>query len=243
LSFQDDPMCSMRIIKEIKTTLRNSISVSPERVSIFFKTGKGDYAQDDQFMGVTVPTLRTIAKYYKNLSLTEIKLLLESKINEERLLALIILVTQYQKASAVEQSQLYHFYLKNRRYVNNWNLVDASAHLIVGAYLWDKNREKLLSLAASKILWDRRIAIVATWYFIRQADLEWTFKLALVLKDDTHDLIHKAVGWMLRETGKRDQSQLIKFLDNYATFIPRTTLRYAIEKFSKEQRAYYLSIR
>lgn len=230
----------MSVLTKIRTTLKKSITVPPERASAFFKTGKGDYAQGDQFLGVPVPTLRSIAKHYKDLSLAEIQTLLESKINEERLLALIILVTQYQKSSDEQQAQLYRFYLKNRQYVNNWNLVDASAHLIVGAHLWDKDRSKLLSLAASKVLWDRRIAMVATWYFIRQADLEWTFKLALILKEDTHDLIHKAVGWMLREAGKRDESQLVDFLNNHARIMPRTTLRYAIEKFPKERRLYYL---
>lgn len=231
----------MSRVKKIKLILKDAISVTPDRGSIFFKTGKGDYAEGDKFIGVTVPALRKIAKDFKDLSFSDLDLLLKSKINEERFFALIILVDQYTKASEQSKEDLYQFYLKNLKYVNNWNLVDYSAHLIVGAHLWEKDRKVLLELASSEVLWERRVAMVATWYFIRQNDLKWTFKIALLLQNDTHDLMHKAVGWMLREAGKRDQMKLIKFLDRYASKMPRTMLRYAIEKFPEEQRKSYLT--
>lgn len=138
------------------------------------------------------------------------------------------------------QEEHYAFYLRNTEHINNWNLVDASAHLIVGAHLYTRDRNMLLTLAQSADLWQRRIAIVATWYFIRKHDLAWTFKLAQVLHHDTHDLMHKSVGWMLREAGKRDQQQLIAYLDQHAAQMPRTMLRYAIEKLTATERAAYL---
>jgi 3-methyladenine DNA glycosylase AlkD len=154
-----------------------------------------------------------------------------------------MLVNRYQKASVALQSKIYHFYLKHLKQVNNWNLVDSSAHWIMGDYLFDKDRTLLLQLAASASLWERRIAIVATWYFIRQGDLKWTFKIAVQLLCDAHDLIHKAVGWMLREAGKREQADLIKFLDRFAIKMPRTMLRYSIEQLPTHQRDYYLDQR
>lgn len=227
-------------VKKIKLDLKRAISIAPERAAVFFKTGKGDYAEGDQFIGVSVPNLRKIAKNFYDVSFDDLKSLLQSKINEERLLALIILIEQYTKASDPDKERFYQFYLKNLKQVNNWNLVDASAHLMIGAHLWERDRKSLTELASSENLWERRIAIVATWYFIRQNDLKWTFKIAKQLQGDTHDLMHKAVGWMLREAGKRDEAQLIKFLDRYAETMPRTMLRYAIEKFDPEQRRMYL---
>lgn len=224
----------------IKKTLQESIDSHPDRVAIFFKTSAGSYGEHDKFMGIRVPTLRKIAKKYSSLTLDELGLLLESPINEERLLALIILTDQYKKASIENKKIIYQFYIKNLHHINNWNLVDLSAHLIVGAYLSDKDRSYLLKLATSENLWSRRIAIVSTLYFIRNNDLEWTFKIASILQNDTHDLIHKAVGWMLRETGKKDLSQLINFLENHADTMPRTMLRYAIERFPEEQRKTFL---
>lgn len=226
---------------KIRSSLQHAVSFSKEKSSIFFKTESGQYAEGDKFMGVTVPALRKIAKVFFDASLEEIQKLLQSKINEERLLALIILVRQYEKASIVEKEKIYQFYLSHLGYVNNWNLVDASAHLILGVHLSDKNRDFLFILAKSEIVWERRIAMVATWYFIRQHDLEYTFKIAKILLKDKHDLIHKAVGWMLREAGKKNEKQLRGFLEQYAEKMPRTMLRYAIEKFSIEQRKNYLA--
>jgi len=225
---------------QIKSMLAESSTIPKDKQSYFFKTDPGSYAAHDQFIGVPVPTIRTIAKNFLDLSLDEITQLLKSPINEERFLGLIILVHQYQKADDSHKEELYQFYMNNLKHVNNWNLVDASAHLIVGAHLFDKNKDILVSLAQSDILWERRVAIVATWYFIRKNDLTWTFKIASMLMNDTHDLIHKAVGWMLREAGKKDTQQLIDFLNIHATHLPRTMLRYAIEKFPEQQRKSYL---
>jgi len=230
----------MNLIMQIKDILLNSISVPPHKAAIFFKTGAGQYAEGDEFIGVTVPNLRKIAKNFILLTLDDLQILLASKINEERLLALIILTKQYQNQDDQGKERLYQFYMKNLKYINNWNLVDASAHLIIGAHLWDKDRSLLLELATSEILWERRISIVSTWYFIRKNDLAWTFKIASLLLRDTHDLIHKAAGCMLREAGKRDQAELVTFLDQQLHTMPRTMLRYAIEKFPDALRKSYL---
>ena len=226
--------------KYIKDALKESIIVSKSNV-VFFKTGVGEYAENDKFIGVPVPRLRIIAKQFCHISHAEIQDLIESRINEERLLVLFIVIDQYQKADDSVKSDLYQWYLHNIHQVNNWNLVDASAHLIVGAYLHNKKRDMLLVLAQSEVMWERRIAIVATWYFIRKNDFEWTMKIAHMLLNDSHDLIHKAVGWMLREVGKRNQNVLVQFLERHACQMPRTMLRYAIEKFSEDQRKSYLA--
>lgn len=230
----------MSNLKKIKIKLKGASNLENQN-TIFFKTGLGDYAEHDKFIGVSVPTLRKIAKEYADLSFKDIQVLIKSKINEERLLALIILVKQYQQSEEDICEELYQFYMGNIQYVNNWNLVDSSAHLIVGAHLHKRNKNLLLILAKSQILWERRIAIIATWYFIRKNDLSWTFKISKILVDDKHDLIHKAVGWMLREAGKKDQPKLIDFLEIHAKKMPRTMLRYAIEKLPEEQRALYLT--
>jgi 3-methyladenine DNA glycosylase AlkD len=233
----------MSEIKTIKSLLQKFSNLSKNKTSNFFKTAVGHYAEHDQFIDVSVPNLRKIAKEFSKLSLAEIQKLLESKINEERLLALLILNIQYQKAAIEDREKIYQFYLKNLKQINNWNLVDSSAHLIIGAHLLNQDKTILLTLAKSEIMWYRRIAIIATWYFIRNSNLEWTFKIAKILLNDQHDLIHKAVGWMLREAGKKDQEQLIKFLNQYATQMPRTMLRYAIEKFPDDQRKGYLKLK
>ncbi len=230
----------MSTILEIKTSLQTSISMTPNKAAVFFKTSTGDYAETDIFIGVTVPNLRKIAKQYMQITLDDLQLLLDSKINEERLLALIILTNQYQREDDQGKERLFNFYMHNLKQINNWNLVDSSAHLIIGDYLNNKDKKLLLELAASNTLWERRIAIVSTWYFIRKNDLEWTFKIALLLLNDTHDLIHKAVGWMLREAGKRNTAELITFLDQHKLNMPRTMLRYAIEKFPETVRKSYL---
>ncbi|ACE05723.1 hypothetical protein Aasi_0285 [Candidatus Amoebophilus asiaticus 5a2] len=229
-------------IHQIQTFLQGLASPNKEKVARFFKTGTGDYAEADEFIGVPVPVLRKIAKTFACISLEEIQQLIQSKINEERLLGLIILVNQYGKAPSESKDKIYLFYLSNLSNVNNWNLVDTSAHLIMGAHLLDKDKDILINLANSNSMWERRIAIVATWYFIRKNNLDWTFKIAEILLNDKHDLIHKAVGWMLREAGKRDQQQLILFLNQYTRLMPRTMLRYAIEKFSEQQKKSYLTM-
>lgn len=230
----------MNLLMQIKEILQNAITIPPDKAEAFFKTGTGQYAARDRFIGVTVPNLRKIAKKFMLLTLDDLQALLESKINEERLLALIILTQQYQNGANQTREIIYQFYMKNLRYVNNWNLVDSSAHLIIGAHLWNKDRSLLLKLAKSDILWKRRIAIIATWFFIRRNDLAWTFKIASLLQYDTHDLIHKAAGWMLREAGKRDQTQLITFLNQQSCAMPRTMLRHAIEKLPENMRKSYL---
>ncbi len=226
----------LKMIEDIRTECAANITLTPENAKRFFKTTAGSYGAGDKFLGITVPNLRKIVKLYKDIELQIIQELLQSKYNEERLLALLILVHQYQKGNSDRQEELYIFYLSNIDCVNNWNLVDSSAHHILGHYLWDKDRSMLTKLAASDVLWERIIAIVSTWYFIRQSDLEWTFKIAKVLLNDSHDLIHKAVGWMLREAGKKDEARLLSFLCDYAHQMPKTMLRYAMERLSKEQK-------
>jgi len=224
----------------LKNLLRESIDTTPGQIATFFKTGVGGYAEHDHFIGVRVPTLRKLARSFESLPLDALKLLLTSPINEERFLALIILSHQYKKGSLETKEKIYEFYIQNLNAINNWNLVDASAHLIIGAHLWDKDRRYLMELATSHAMWERRISIVATWYFIKRGDLDWTFKIAALLLKDSHDLIHKSVGWMLREAGVKDLSQLVLFLEIYKSTMPRTMLRYAIEKFPEEQRKSYL---
>ncbi len=228
------------IVQTIEKVLEQSIDSTPERICVFFKTGPGAYAAHDQFMGICVPTLRKIAKTFISISLEDLTFLIQSPINEKRLLALIILSQQYSAASHPHKDAIYDFYRNNIAYINNWNLVDSSAHLIVGAHLFERDCSILEEWAQSRNMWERRIAIVATWYFIRKAKLEWTFKVAKLLQNDPHDLIHKAVGWMLREAGKKDPAQLIQFLDQHRSKMPRTMLRYAIERLSKDQRKMYL---
>ena len=231
----------MSSLNQIKSLLQLSATIPKQ--TTFFKTAPGQYAAHDQFIGVNNPTLRKIAKQFPNLTLSALKALLESPYNEERLLALFILVSQYNKATPDIKDELYNFYLNNLKHVNNWNLVDASAHLIIGAHLLTSDKAILLTLAKSDIMWERRIAIVSTWFFIRNDDLEWTFKISELLLNDPHDLIHKAVGWMLREAGKRNQAPLLTFLDQYTHQMPRTMLRYAIEKLPESQRKAYLKRR
>lgn len=223
-------------IQHLREILGYSVDSTPERVSIYFKTSPGDYAEHDRFMGITVPVLRKIAKRFMTISLEELGFLIQSQINEERLLTLIMLAAQYKAGALAQKEEIYQFYRTNMRHINNWNLVDSSAHLIIGAHLFERDRDVLEELAASQNLWERRIAIVSTWYFIRKSDLEWTFKIAKLLLNDSHDLIHKAVGWMLREAGKKDEARLVSFLCDHAYQMPKTMLRYAIERLSKEER-------
>ena len=206
----------------------------------FFKTGKGQYGEGDKFIGLTVPDQRKVGKQFADLPLEETKKLLASPIHEHRLTALIILVSQYQKADEKDKEKIFKFYFKNISRINNWDLVDCSCRDIVGEHLQKKDRKILYRLAKSKNLWERRIAMVSTWAYIRKEDLKDTFAIAELLLDDTHDLIHKAVGWMLREAGKRDESALHTFLASHATVMPRTALRYAIERMPEKTRKAYM---
>lgn len=212
-----------------------------KRKAVFFKTGPGDYAEHDQFLGVPTPRLREIAKRYRELSSKTATELLQSPINEMRLFALFLLVDRYQKGCSSAQEEIFQLYCDHISHINNWNLVDASAHHIIGAHLHNRDKSLLLKLASSKIIWERRIAIVSTWYFIRKNEFEWTVKIAEKLLNDKHDLIHKSVGWMLREMGKREEKYLIKFLYQYASQMPRTMLRYAIEKLNDKQKRMFMT--
>ena len=216
---------------------------NPEKAKIlqgFFKTGKGQYGEDDIFLGIVVPEQRKVAKKYANLNLGEIKKLLSSKIHEHRLVSLFILANQYQKADKQTKKKIFNFYLKNAKNINNWDLVDVSAPNIVGDYLLNKDKSILYKLAKSKNIWEKRIAIMATFSFIRNNGFDATLKISEILLEDEHDLIHKAVGWMLRELGKRNQAIEEKFLKKYYKKMPRTMLRYAIERFSENKRKSYL---
>jgi 3-methyladenine DNA glycosylase AlkD len=206
----------------------------------FFKTGPGQYAEGDVFVGVTVPQLRQVCLQCRDAALYDIQALLQSSVHEERLLALLLLVNRFTRGTESEQRSIFRFYLAHTRHINNWDLVDSSAPQIVGAHLFERSRAPLTRLARSRSLWDRRIAIVATHYFIRQGDLADTFRLADLLLQDSHDLIHKAVGWMLREAGKRDVGAERAYLQTRYSRMPRTMLRYAIERFPLEERKRYL---
>lgn len=207
----------------------------------FFKTGKGEYGEGDIFLGIKVPIQRTIAKNYQNLPLADLLNLLHSKIHEERFTALVLMVNLYQKGDSALKKQIYKAYLADSEWINNWDLVDTSTPQIVGDYLCNFGDVKILDkLAESNLLWDRRIAILATFTFIRNNNFKPTLKIAKILLRDNHDLIHKAVGWMLREVGKKDLTVLKQFLDDHAHEMPRTTLRYAIEKLNRQERNQYL---
>lgn len=206
----------------------------------FFKTGKGEYGEGDQFLGIYVPKTRKIAKYYKDTSLAAIAKILQSPVHEDRLAALLILVHQFQEADDKNKKALVDFYLGHTVSVNNWDLVDLTADKLLGAYLVDKDKSLLYLLAKSSNLWERRIAMVSTFAFIRHDHFTDTLKLAEILLHDQHDLIHKAVGWMLREVGKRDQAVLGQFLEKHHTVMPRTMLRYAVERLNKEKKIHYM---
>lgn len=216
----------------------------PEQAAVlrrFFKTGPGQYGQGDMFRGIKVPVLRQIVKKYLDLPLADAEKLLHAGHHEDRLLGLLFFVDRFSKGRAELRRQIYRLYLDNTRFINNWDLVDVSAPHIVGAYLFDKSRAPLRRLARSALLWERRIAIVATFYFIRRNQFDDTLKIAGMLLGDKHDLMHKAVGWMLREVGKRDLAAEEGFLQKHCGHMPRTMLRYAIERFAPDKRAAYLA--
>jgi len=207
----------------------------------FFKTGKGEYAENDEFLGVVVPDQRKIAKkYFKDVEIDELIILLKNKIHEYRLTALLILLYKYEKAGIEKKEKIFNFYLDNKVYVNNWDLVDTTCHHILGDFLLDKKKDVLFDLAISENFWFRRIAIVSCFKFIKNNLFDDAIKISKILLNDEHHLIHKAVGWMLREIGKRDIGVELDFLNKYHKIMPRIMLRYAIERFDKEIRKNFL---
>ncbi|MBU1201431.1 MAG: DNA alkylation repair protein [Nanoarchaeota archaeon] len=229
------------MLSSVKNDLEELRNLQKAKIlSRFFKTGKGEYGEGDIFLGITVPLQRSVSKKYSNISFDEIQELLSSKVHERRLTSLFILVNKYKKSDANGKKEIFNFYLRNTKNVNNWDLVDLSAPNIVGNYLLDKNKSILYKLAKSNNLWERRIAVLATYEFIKNNQFKDTLKIAEILLNDKHDLIHKAVGWMLREVGKRNQEKEESFLKKYAAAMPRTMLRYAIEKFDEKKRQFYL---
>lgn len=226
---------------DIKTELDKYVNLQKrEFLPYFFKTGKGQYGEGDKFLGIVVPDVRKVAKQFKEAPFEEIAVLLQSEYHECRLCALLMLVERFKKSKEEERKVIYHFYLTQTSCINNWDLVDLSASHIVGEYLKDKSREDLYRLAESDLLWDQRIAVVANYTLIRNDDFTVIYSLAEKLLHHKHDLMHKAVGWMLREAGKRDKSLLVAFLEKYHKVMPRTMLRYAIEKFPEEERKYFM---
>jgi len=206
----------------------------------FFKTGPGEYAEGDVFIGATVPCVRKVAEEYEDIGMDDIARIIRSPIHEERMLALLILVSKFKSARKLDRKKIYEFYLDSTIFINNWDLVDLTAHHIVGDFLKDKDKDILYKLAGSGGLWERRISIVATFCYIKESNFKETLKIAQMLINDRADLIHKAVGWMLREVGKRDKTILESFLNKNYKRMPRTTLRYAIEKFPESKRQRYL---
>jgi 3-methyladenine DNA glycosylase AlkD len=235
-------------MKTMLTQIKNDLAQlsNPEKakqLSRFFKTGKGQYGEGDSFLGIPVPEQRKVAKRYLALPLEDLQTLLRSEVHEHRLTALLILVAKYEKTDKAGKETIFQFYLKNIEKINNWDLVDLTAPKIVGDYLFNKDTALLFKLAKSKNLWERRIAILSTFIFIRNNKFQDALRISELMLHDKHDLIHKAIGWMLREIGKRDQEKEEQFLKKYAVIMPRTMLRYAIEKFDKEKRKFYLTQR
>jgi 3-methyladenine DNA glycosylase AlkD len=227
--------------EDARTKLKSLASPEAAKLAArFFKTGPGQYGEGDTFIGINVPTLRTVSRSFRALPLAEIRALLNSPVHEERHLALMILVLQVAKCDDGHRKRAYDLYLGNTRFVNNWDLVDCSAPQVVGGYLMTESREPLSVLAKSTSLWERRIAVVSTQHFIRHGEFGDTLAISELLLGDEEDLIHKAAGWMLREVGKKDQSVLEGFLDRHGAVMPRTMLRYAIERFPSDQRRAYL---
>ena len=237
------------------TTYMNSASLKAELHSLanttkaellsgYFKTGKGQYGEGDVFLGIMVPVQRAVAKKYLELPLSEIEKLVTDRYHEVRLTALMILVLQMTRADQAQQKKIIDFYLSHTKYINNWDLVDLSARDILGAYLFNSGRSRnvLYKLARSKNIWERRISIISTFYFIARNDFADSLAIAELLLKDNHDLIHKAVGWVLREVGKKDGKVLRTFLKKHVKEMPRTTLRYAIERFSETERKKWMSL-
>ncbi len=211
-----------------------------EHAKYFFKTGKGQYGEGDIFIGCTNPEIRSVAKANKSLPLDELKKLIVDEIHEFRLVALVILTEQFRKADEKSRAEIVDFYLAHTPYINNWDLVDLSAYKILGEWLIDKDRTILYELAESQNMWEQRVAVVATKAFISRGDLVDIFRLSEKLLSHPHDLMHKACGWMLREAGKKEENALTAFLDRHHKTMPRTMLRYSLEKLTPEQRAHYM---
>ncbi|MBY0460136.1 MAG: DNA alkylation repair protein [Gemmataceae bacterium] len=229
--------------EDARTKLKSLASPAAAAATRFFKTGPGECGEGDTFIGVNVPTLRTVSRSFRALPLDEIRALLDSPVHEERHLALLVLVLQVAKGDEAHRKRAFDLYLGNTRFVNNWDLVGCSAPQVVGGYLLTKSRKPLFDLTRSKSLWERRIAIVSTQHFIRHDDFADTLAISQRLLKDEEDLIHKAAGWMLREVGTKAQPVLEVFLDQHGAAMPRTMLRYAIEKFPPDQRRAYLQIK
>ena len=229
-------------MKQLTKTITNKLQAlsDAEKREIFpkfFKAGKGEYGEGDRFLGVTVPNIRAIAKLHKDISIEEIRDLIQSEWHEVRLCALIIMVEKSKKKDEALRKKLFNLYLSQTKRINNWDLIDLSCRFIIGEYLLDKSRDILYHLAQSPLLWDNRIAIVSTYAFIRKGQLEDTYALSDLMMHHPHDLMHKAIGWMLREAGKRDSERLYDYVMSHRADMPRTMLRYAIEKFSPKERA------
>lgn len=228
-------------MKQLTKTITNKLQAlsDAEKREIFpkfFKAGKGEYGEGDRFLGVTVPNIRAIAKLHKDISIEEIRELIQSEWHEVRLCALIIMVEKSKKKDEALRKELFNLYLSQTERINNWDLVDLSCRFIIGEYLLDKSRDILYHLAQSPLLWDNRIAIVSTYAFIRKGQLEDTYALSDLMMQHPHDLMHKAIGWMLREAGKRNPERLYDYVMSHRADMPRTMLRYAIEKFSPKER-------
>jgi 3-methyladenine DNA glycosylase AlkD len=207
----------------------------------FFKTGPGEYGEGDQFLGVRVPVLRGLVREFAALDFASVTTLLQSPWHEERLLAVLLLVRQYDRGAPAERTAIFRLYLRSLRYINNWDIVDSSAPQIVGRHLDGRGRATLVRLAKARLLWSRRVAMMATFHTIRQGDCADALAIATLLLNDDHNLIHKASGWMLREVGQRDRALLERFLDRHASTMPRTMLRYAVEKLPPARRRTYLA--
>lgn len=227
------------VVKEIK---KYSSKEKAKTSQWFFKTEKGQYGFGDVFVGLTVPEMRIVSKKFNEIDLVQVQKLLNSKIHEERFIGLTIMDLKFSKADNLLKKKIVDLYIKNTNNINNWDLVDTSASYILGQYLLDKKRDILYKLSKSKSLWERRISIIATYRFIKEGQFRDTLAISKNLLNDKEDLIHKAVGWMLREVGKKDEKILIKFLTDNISILPRTTLRYAIERFDDVRRKKFLSM-
>lgn len=234
-------------IKKILLEKQNPPAGHAEEMGRFFKAYAGGYGEGDQFLGITIPLIRSVAKTYRASSIDQINEMLDSPWHEVRLVAAVIMTEQYKRAKKDDQLRqaLYDLYLRRTDAMNNWDLVDISCRDIVGQYVLDHPdaRPVLQKLAQSSDIWERRIAMVSTWQLIRVGQLDQTFLIATQLLSDKHDLIHKAVGWMLREAGKKDENRLKAYLDEHIRELPRTSLRYAIERFDAPTRAYYMKLK
>lgn len=228
-------------LKKLKKDIRKLADSKKAKIyQKFFKTGPGEYGEGDIFLGLTSSQTKEIVTKFMFLSLKDIQELLNSKIHEEKTVGFRLLVEKFEKGDEKEKKEIYDFYMKNTKKANNWDLVDVSAYKIVGAYLLNRDKSVLYKLAKSSNLWEKRISIIATFYFIKNNQFEDTLKISEILLNDTHDLIHKAVGWMLREVGKKDQEVEEKFLKKHYKIMPRTMLRYSIERFPEPLRKKYL---